>query len=275
MQIDIPLGIGDLFLMRLIYDKYNLQEDIIFNRHILIDYRAYSSQLENFTLELIAILFPKNNIIHRPSPKHTITNKFIKQYSLSPKDINIKNHFNLDPVFNFDYIVIHTKMRMDLLPSKGKLTDWYRKLGEFFRLAKFKKELKVVILGEKEIKYQTRETKSVYTYSAYDIINQLKLNNHVIDLSDERDLYVKPDINKFLFEIRIVANAVMTFGIGWGGNFAITWGVSDNFSFFINHLNHIVISAIEGQRDPRKKLHRNIDDFMNSFTPFLELEIKL
>lgn len=253
----IPLGIGDLFFIRLVFDQHNLNHELILNTWILQRYRIDDENLNVFVERLMKHLFTNVRRIHDLSMNSS--NPYLEYELRSP--ITLRSHFDLTPVLSEKYIVIHTKIRIDDIPNHGD--RWKIPLREFFK--KFRTNKTIVFMGEKSIARGTVEVDRHNITSLYELLLPLKESNVVIDLTSDSELFLHPDFDKFIHESKIIGNAECNYGLGWGGNFALSWGLSENYSFYIDQLDHQIIKSINKLNDPKKKLHRNINDFIESF----------
>lgn len=256
----IPLGIGDLFIIRLINDQYEINNTVILNKYILDTFRSSDINLLEFTKELMKKLFEDVQIIDR---KEKINYKHLT-YTIKPINISIKHYFDLQPIYNFPYIVIHTKARFDI--KNVFIKPWYNRLQTY--LKSYICKYKIIILGEKLIQDDTLETKQHAIKSIYPDLQCLIAQNDVLDLTTNDKLYIQPNYNRFIHELQIISNAKMNFGIGWGGNFGMSWAVGDMYCFYIDTLINRLTKAIIQMNDPNKILCGTIDPFIKVMDNF-------
>ena len=257
----IALGLGDLFILRLLCDTWNDEFNYNFeiNLHTIKDYRNNNEEYKNFIIYIIRNIFKDKRfyIIQNYEESLTPTKQIYSFHIVYPFDsnyINIKKYFNTDKIIEDKYIIFHTKVRIDY---KGMNNEQLDKLDRFIET--YKSKYKIVIMGERIISdiYEKNVHKMI---SIYDRLIKLKNNNEVIDLVEE-EIILKPKIEVFERDMRYIANAEMNFGIGWGGNFGMSWAVTDKFCFYIDSLEHKILTFFIDNKNGILK--RNYDEFLD------------
>jgi hypothetical protein len=257
------LGIGDLLVLKMLYNKYNLNNDIIINTHIVQKYRNSSITYLNFIKWLTEHLFVGNNIVYVYMT--TIDTVNFNNYTLDAASIiSIQKYFELDNmefIHNICspsyYIVFHTKCRFPG-DNKSVFDECKTKIKSFMN--NYKSKYKIVLLGERNIENNS-ETHVNGIESIYDTLTLLKNNNDIIDLTVET-LLTSPDIQLFQNDIRIIHNAKTNIGLGYGGNFVIVTAFAKKFDFFVGTISHIYLTNISCCNNKNMNLYNNIDNFL-------------
>jgi hypothetical protein len=252
-----PLGIGDLFYIRLIMDHYGLSYKPTINTGLLTRYRTSDQRLIDFTCTLVGKLFGSYNLVN--TNQCNICRRF---EGYKPKqDITLKKHFDLPPVDD-DYIVIHTKMRFDHMYG-NVTTQIAPMLKEFFDT--WIPKSKVIVMGEQSFEEdKTTEVRAHNIRSLYEHMGVFLTRPNVIDKTVPYGIHLTPDYTSFLEDLRIIAGAKLVIGLGWGGNFALTWAVSDNFIFYVSTMPHNIINGIIKLNNPNKQLFRDLNAFLEA-----------
>jgi hypothetical protein len=261
---EINIGLGDLFITRLYLDNHNeLKNDLCISTKTMQHFRIIDKEYLIFLLYLIRHLFPDRKV---HLDKGQIINKDRMNIENFTTDVQKNIYKNLTCYFPFiqtpkqyeKYIVFQTKVRID-----GKGLD-YNKLIKFSSLMKkFKTSYKIIIIGERDISNQVKEKDIHKITTIYDYLLPLKINNDVIDLSED-ELIVKPDIKKFERDLHLIHYADMNVGFGWGGNFSMTWSVSEKFCYFIDFLQHPIFDFFE--KIEKGFLYRDFDKFLEKIS---------
>jgi hypothetical protein len=254
----IPIGLGDLFITRLIYDTYpEINDYIVVNLKIIKDFRNNNQEYEKFIRYLMLKLFRERSVnyeyINNPLSK---LKNYSAIYSFKNDITNIKKYFDTSKLFDYKYLVFHTKLRL-FSDNMNRKDEFLIKFTQFTQ--SFKSKFKIILLGEKRIS-DNQETKIHNIISVYNILRNLKLNNNVIDLT-ETELYNTPNKEKFEKDIRIISNAECNIGLGWGGNFNMCWAVTDKFKFFVDNVQHPILTFFE--KNNKKQIYRTIDSLID------------
>lgn len=272
--IETNVGLGDLFILRLLLDNNDNNKDITcdisISKTIIEKYRTTDKQYLYFLFYLTRQLFPDRKVFYVNKNYHdekfniiaanslfqlfdtnkTIITKDLKKYFPIPRNIEITTK----------YIVFQTKVRID-----GKGIE-YHNLIKFSKLMeKFKTNYKIFIIGEKKISC-TKEKDLHKITSIYDYLLPLKKNNDVIDLVED-EIVIKPNVNIFERDMALIRDAEMNIGFGWGGNFSMTWSMSDHFCFFIDNLIHPLFPFFE--KINKGFLYRDFDNFLEKIKIFV------
>lgn len=125
----------------------------------------------------------------------------------------------------------------------------------------FKTNHLIVILGERIVNNQIQTQCSIYN----DLLS-LKTNNNVIDLTEEKELLFEPDKETFLRDISIINKSDKIFGLGYGGNFGISWAFSDKFCYYVGNLHHSIIDFF--QQEIPGSIHRDIKEFIREINKY-------
>ena len=112
-KITISSGIGDILLNKLaiINLKFLENTNIFYNASHLFDYKPFPDNITNliFNYKLLKKLFEDKIIIYYDKNYKLLnhyTDNFDKIYNY-----DLSNYFNLEKVYNFEYLVFHTKVR--------------------------------------------------------------------------------------------------------------------------------------------------------------------
>lgn len=245
---NINSGIGDI----LIFKNNFPNEKIYWNIKHLLDYKPFPSNLKNvaFNIQLLKKLFNKTYIYYSD-------NINIKTYSLLKLNYlpNLINLFDTTKLYNFKYIIFHTKLRFAKSHSTFFIKNIKLKLCDFF--TKFKAKYKIILLGERKIE-ENLATKIIPTITTiYDECLLLKNNNDVIDLTEEY-MYNTPEISRFERDLGLINNAEFNIGIGHGGQFCL------NLFFSKKSIYYCPPKLINFEiKNPNVKIITNIDSFIH------------
>lgn len=251
----ICIGLGDLLITRLLFDVNNIEEEICINTRVIKTSRNNSKDAHIFTKYIVEKLFAK--AVFKDYPV-TQFHHYIKHLKLNRKQTNLKKYFDLRPILNEKYLVFHTKSRF----GSGIKIDYIKLRESIEKFCKtFKSKYTIVLIGDKKIHDTSYNgAKNIRTqFGIFTIYNQLlflKNNNKVIDMTCD-DLVASPGQESFERDVRIISNSECSIGIGWGGNFSMTWAVSEKFCFFIDNLSHPIFSLYNNGT----QLHRNKENF--------------
>lgn len=249
----IPVGIGDIFIYKSLCDTWDIEDVIKINLTIIDDYRYKDEKNYKFVRDLLDILF-KNREINWVREPINVTH-YINHFEL--KSTSLVKYFDVSPVYNFEYVVFHTKCRFDGVQQRF-LKQEKPIFVEAFKNLKF--SCPVLLLGEKEVD-NVFETKYHKIESIYQELLALKENNEVIDLT--RNFLIKDQNIKNLTEdIRIIHNAKFNFGFGFGGNFVIS-GAVGKLVWFIGGLNHKYISDIQKNKIANLDFYRDPQQYVS------------
>jgi hypothetical protein len=252
MNITPALGIGDLLILKMRQISNNIKiNQINVSCQLINEYRKYPEKYLLFIKNFIKLLFTESNI-------------FISydNYSLEHLfEYNITNTYLYDllhltiPIKYTNYIIIHTKVRLDGHMDKFLNHDLHC-LDTFFK--NFKTNKTILILGEKKVE-ECAEQKIHNIISIYDNILQLCKNNKVIDLT-ENELYSgNINFNMFLNDVELINKADMNICVGIGGSLNLCQAFSKNNICYISNFNHPVIDYYT---QINKNLYRDIDSFI-------------
>lgn len=250
-------GIGDILMTRLIFDTVGINPVIYYNEKITETYRDNNTDHTVFVCKLFSHLFGDKFKLFYHDDIRLFYYHF--QYDFNIDCINLKKWFPVElehiPT-NEQYIVFHTKVRIDATMETFN-NSTRGELARYFQEKKFNK--RVVILGErsvdKNIEQQVHEQSNIYS-------ELLMLTNHndIIDMTVDH-CYNSPNFETFIRDLSIIQNADHVYGCGWGGYFAMTWAVSENYSFYMpEQLNHKFITDIAEKKEGR--ICRHIDSFI-------------
>ncbi len=258
------VGIGDLFMLRLFLDgNKKLTHDLCISAKVIEYFRSKDKEYFQFLIYLLQILFNDRRVVFERNENFNKipAEQFYRIMNFNIDQTNLKSYFSFIniPFDNEKYIVFQTKVRIDGI---GICYENLQKLSTFMKT--FKTKYKIYLLGEKKIS-ETPEKNIHKIQSIYDYLLPLKTNNNVIDLVQD-ELILKPDVNIFERDLNLISHAHMNFGFGYGGNFSMTWSVSDNFCFFIDFLTHPIITFFEENKP--EKLYRNFDTFLNKINEY-------
>ena len=260
MSQSIALGLGDIFITRLVFDCNNLSEETVrVNSYVIEFYREKEHYDKNmkFVKYLLEKLFHDRYVIFRDCSLN-IVNYYVN-HRLSDSCKDIKQYFNTDSVLDEKYIIFHTKARCDNHDQTVSLETYNAILSQLAEFcSSFKCKYKILIMGGRKVENNTETSLHPHTsiFSLYDQVCKLKNNNIVHDCTRD-ELY---DIDAFEYDMRLLANAEHVVGVGWGGNFAITWGVTANFLFYMPpYLIHPIVSHFS-----ENQIHRKLPSFFTS-----------
>lgn len=251
-------GIGDILMTRLLFDTYGIDEHIAYNTKISAEFREKSIDHAVFVQKLCNYLFP-NRFKSYHSEHYEIKN-YLDEYDFKPDKLNISERFTgMDyPAVNGEYIVIHCKCRLDRGMDEMR-RQHLTNLHQFLEQKKF--TLPVFIIGDKTVSDNV-ESRIHGQISIYPMLEKLKENNRVFDIAID-ECYNKPDFAPFMREIYLLKNAKHVFGLGWGGNFAMTWAVTDRYSFFMHDLEHKYINTVEKAHGQADRIVRNFQQWLD------------
>lgn len=258
MSEDIPYcisgGIGDLFITRVLFDHNEIEEPVCISEYELMYFRGNSKYAALFSYDLAQILFRDVKYIEGENykKKHYQSSHWFKS-----KPINVKQHFNIHSEKTND-IVIHTKVRADR--DKDKQSMIISLLLAFCKTHKFNCD-NIILIGERELS-DNIETHQHGQYSVYKELMALGANNSVIDLT-QKELYNVPDYKQWRRDIEYIASAKHVISLGWGGNYALTWGFADNYTAWIGSEPHNFLHHMELHSTQKRKNIRNFTDFIH------------
>jgi hypothetical protein len=266
---NINSGIGDILLFKHYLLKENKVEHIYWNINHLIEYKPYPDCITNiiFNIKLLYMLYGKENISIFFNKKTIIQQQAPYFYRNVKIFSNLSNYILTDSnikIYNFDYIVIHTKLRFrnqdNYLIKKIK-----NKLKILF--SRIKTKLKIIILGEQKIA-SNRATEVIPSITTiYDECLELKKYNNVIDMT-EKVLYNTPNMELFKRDINIIHNSLLNIGVGHGGQFCFNLSFSKKslyycppglIDFKIENDNFIIINDIESFTE---NIEKNIKELL-------------
>lgn len=247
---NIASGIGDILIQKSNYPN----SKIYWNIKHLLDWKPFPDNLKNikFNIELLLKLFDKQKIHIFYNNNVKIDQRQLSTLHFQPKLINL---FNISQnTYNFEYIIVHTKLRFSCNHSKTFIQHIKLKLKHFF--SNFKTKYKILILGERKIA-NNKETEAIPTITTiYEECILLKNNNDVYDLTEEV-MYNTPDMTRFEKDIKIINNAKLNVGIGHGGQFCFNLLFSKKTLYFCPP--GLINFQIE---NPNINIVTNIDNFI-------------
>lgn len=210
-MLTINSGIGDILIAKMICKENDIRESIQYNKELVKQYREDSKPYYNFLDQLTYTLFSKDNVENNIKINQDIVNLTytIKNHSLS-------EYFNLRPIYDFDYIVFQTKgrfLKSLLLPKniKNSLEN---------KISKLTSKYKIILLGEKQ---NEKNYENIYS-----ILQNLKKNNEVIDMTTDKKLHINVEWDIFIRDISILHYSKLNINIGLGGNFVMSTAFSEN-----------------------------------------------
>lgn len=227
-MLKIRSGIGDILIAKMICKENDIQESIEYDKSLVKQYREDSKSYYYFLNQLTHTLFSKENI------KNDIKNNpDIYNLTHTIKDHSLSEYFNLTPVYDFDYIVFQTKgrfLRSFNLPEniKNILEKKYLKLTSKY---------KIVLLGEK---HNQKNYENIYN-----ILENLKKNNEVIDMTTNHRLHVDTEWNLFMRDISILHYSKLNINIGLGGNFVMSTAFSQNTISYTHNDMHPYMDTLK------------------------------
>jgi hypothetical protein len=256
-KTSIAGGIGDMLMTRLLFDTHGLNDYVYYNTQISTAYRNASKAHVDFVTALGNKLFPNRFcVFNDPSVS---TRNYIDEYEFQPGKLNLKQCFPVsEKALRGDYIVIHAKCRLD----RG-MDEMYRDhipyLREFLSQKKF--TLPVFIVGDRTVS-DNHEARTHRQVSIWDSLMLLKPNNDLFDATTP-DLYNSPSFHGFMRDMYLLAGAKHVFGLGWGGNFAMSWACTSDYSFFVHDLDHKYLSAVEKTQGDSSRICRTFQGWVD------------
>lgn len=228
-------GIGDILIAKMICRENNIRERVQYDKSLVKLYREDSESYYNFLDKLNSTLFDEENVENNIKNNINFCSLIntIKNYSLS-------EYFDLKPVYDFDYIVFQTKGRFLfpplLLPEtiKSLLVEKFSKLNSKY---------KIILLGERE--RQTNNSNDSIYENIYPLLQNLKKNNEVIDMTLDKRLHVNPDWDNFLRDISIIHYSKLNINIGLGGNFVMSTSFSENTISYTSNDRHAYMDILK------------------------------
>lgn len=224
----IVIGIGDIFIHKMIYDTYGLTNDLIVNTFLIEKYRNNSQKY----LQLVKYLMNKFFVANGIRVTYVYQKNINEHKLINLKAASITN-YDLSPYFKKEqneqeqqqpYIVFHTKIRLCGPFIKKHHTEYVPKIKQFFN--SYRPKFNIVLLGERNLSnnYET----SIGTYhNIYTILKQIKTdgtNRKIIDLT-EKELQDVPEINIFERDMQILKHAYCSVNIGCGGPFVMATSI--------------------------------------------------
>lgn len=246
INIKINLGIGDILIYIYIYHQAGLLDSVQFiidTSHAMIYRNNYLNYLE-FIKKLLKKyhvrykLIDKNNVLYRTP--FTVTESLINlndtnfQTSLSSfRQLSyLKNN-----IFPQEYIIIHTKLRTNILTKHFKKDEFSNYITNLF--TNFRSKVPIVLLGEKEI-VGAYENKIISMHSLYkELVNSLQNNNKVIDLT-VNNVQKDHDFNLFERDISIIHHAECNIVFGEGGNLVMSILFGKKYIALVTHYHHAI-----------------------------------
>jgi hypothetical protein len=147
-------------------------------------------------------------------------------------------NFNIE---YYDYIIFHTKVRIDGY-SDIFINNDLPILIDFFQ--NFKTDKKIIILGERVIEKNV-ETITHNVISIYNNLLELKKNNIVIDLSEELLCSGNTQFENFLYQMELINKAKYNIAFSIGGNVGLCNAFSKNNLFYISKSNYYGLSMFQ------------------------------
>jgi hypothetical protein len=255
MEIVPHLGIGDLLALAMSVKSNNLNiKKITLSTDIIYNYKLYPENYIIFLKKFINFIFPEPEIIIEKKDYKSFD---FKKYPIINTYIFDENKYILDENKYENYIIFHTKVRLDGCMNKFYNED-LPKLNIFFE--NFKTNYNIIIMGERNIE-DCLEKKVHNITQIYNSLLLLKKNNNVIDLTKNELYSGNPDFNDFLNEIKIINKAKYNIIFGIGGPLTICQAFSKNNISYISNFKNYVTDYYEKLN---KNIYRNIDNFIEN-----------
>jgi hypothetical protein len=214
----IQTGIGDILYNALLVKHGIINKPLFININPYISniYRLNNPQQNlSFLIKLISFLFEKEDIILYNDNNVKYTSWEHKMRLITESNL-LTNNMRFDNLFNFDYIVFHTKCRFT---SSFDYTLLKHNMQTFCK--SFKTQYKIIIWGERTMP-RNMETDVHKITTIYQELLQLTQNNDVLDLTEE-NIYDTMDFDHYLKLLNIVANSKLNIVFGFsGGGLATT-----------------------------------------------------
>lgn len=218
----VASGIGDILMYKIAYPH----SPININFHHISTYKPYPENIFNivFNYELISKLFKNVNYYYHP----TYNIQYMDYSLLLTKSYDLSDYFNINSYFDFDYVVIHTKLRLS--SDESQYIKIKNEIAELFR--EYKCPLPIVVLGERILPKNAATMLWPFMTTVYNEIMLLEKNNKIIDLSVQ-EMYNTPNMEQFEKDISIISNATLNIGLGLGGQFCINSIFSKKTVYYI------------------------------------------
>ena len=223
-------GLGDILLMY-IRQKNNKTGLIYFNLLYFdkskCDYFDNPFSCLEFRINLINTL--NMNI------RYVLTSDFKNQKAIlrnmsDIEDIKLFDEFSdiiKNPKYNYEYLVIHTKIR---LVNKKNYECIKNNILDLFKNIKFK--YPVIILGER-VYTDSKYVNLLDVQTIYEECMCLEKNNIILDLTRD-NITIDYNYDSFLQDINIIHNAFCNINIGIGGHFCICLALSNHHIAYID-----------------------------------------
>lgn len=248
-------GMGDLFITRVLFDHNEIEEPVYLCEGEIMYYRGQSFHSVLFAHDLATILFKEAHLVN--PDQYQKRNYQETHWFKEDRPINLFKYFNLKKHQTND-IVIHTKVRAD--------NDWQQfesdrgLLNSYFANKKFNCS-KIILIGERKVSVNLEASAHEQT-TIYKELLELKNNNEVLDLTRD-EIYNVPDYMKWRRDVDVIHSSKHVIGFGWGGNYALTWAFSENYTQWVGTQQHRFLDEMISRNDETKKNIRNFNDFLN------------
>jgi hypothetical protein len=256
MNITPALGIGDLLVLKMKQLTNNLCiSQINISCNLIKDNRKYPEKSLEFINNFIKLMFPESKIVLTPYTRFRRL-QYLNEYKITKTYLYDLLHLSI-PVKYTNYIIIHTKVRLD-----GQMDKFFNHdlplLDTFFK--NFKTDKLIIILGEQKIE-ECYEQKVLNIISMYDYILQLSKNNKVIDLTHTELYSGNTDFNMFLNDIELINKADTNICFGIGGPFNLCQAFSKNNISYVSNFSHPVLLEYI---NINKHIYRDIEPFIHT-----------
>ena len=236
MEISPPLGIGDILIlkMREVSNKLDIKTIIIFE-NLINSCRKYPSKYLTFILYLIKMIFPFTEITISNEKKYYEKLNFLNEHLISNTYIYDKINIKEIKIDYSNYIIFHTKFRLDKNLINNFINNDMKKLNVF--LNNFKTDKTIILLGERRIE-ECYEQQVLNIISLYNNFLLLKNNNNVIDLT-ENELYSgNSEHDTFLRDVELINKSDCNILFGIGGPLNICLSFSKNNICYVSNIYH-------------------------------------
>lgn len=263
MEFSPSVGLGDLLLLKMaeVSNNYEIAR-ITLPLQIFYIFRLQPEKCLKFTFKLVTWLFPQTTVevkqadhIQVDYNNYPINTIYIYDKVFPPH--NTSNSYG-------DYIIFHTKIRIDGCMDDFKNTDLL-KISTF--LKDFRSNKKILLMGERVLE-QNLEVVHHGIICIYDLLSGLKENNDVVDLTKEMLYGGNADFDDFLNDVSLINQAICNICLGIGGSTVLCSAFSKNNFIYISNYNlHWVNHFLRIRPD---MMYRNIDQFLNGISAFLK-----
>jgi hypothetical protein len=250
MELTPCLGIGDLVILKAIdvVNHLNITK-IHLSQPLMKTYRQYPDRFQQFITQFIKMLFPgvivdivPDHYAHINYQKYNLQSPYIYQYvQLPPKSVPFR-----------DYLVIHTKVRMETKCLDKTVSTLTKKIG------KLRTHKTIVILGEKVVE-NCLEQKALNIVSLYPTLLCLQKHNDVRDLTRDILYSGNPVYDDFVYDLNVIHQADLNVTFGIGGPFGLCQAFSEHNLCYVGETHEYdqLFSHYRG-------LHRELKPFIKA-----------